>query len=322
METDTQVTAAMLMLTAWAVEAVFGWPDWLYRRVRHPVVWFGVLVGALERLLNRQAWPHWSRYLLGAVSSLLAITLVAGLALMVAQALSDSWAGFAVQALIASSLLASRSLYQHVASVAVPLLAGDLSAARKAVSLIVGRDPSQLDEAGIARASLESLAENASDGVIAPLFWGAFFGLPGIAAYKAINTLDSIIGHRNERYAAFGGFAARLDDAANIFPARLTGFLIAVASASLKALKIMVRDARKHRSPNAGWPEAAMAGALGVRLSGPRIYGDRRSEEPWLNRAARDPRSTDIRRALRLYILALFVAALALMGVVIIGEGL
>jgi adenosylcobinamide-phosphate synthase len=322
LETDTQVTAAMLMLTAWAVEAVFGWPDWLYRRVRHPVVWFGVLVGALERLLNRQAWPHWSRYLLGAVSSLLAITLVAGLALMVAQALSDSWAGFAVQALIASSLLASRSLYQHVASVAVPLLAGDLSAARKAVSLIVGRDPSQLDEAGIARASLESLAENASDGVIAPLFWGAFFGLPGIAAYKAINTLDSIIGHRNERYAAFGGFAARLDDAANIFPARLTGFLIAVASASLKALKIMVRDARKHRSPNAGWPEAAMAGALGVRLSGPRIYGDRRSEEPWLNRAARDPRSTDIRRALRLYILALFVAALALMGVVIIGEGL
>jgi len=312
----------MLMLIAWAVEAVFGWPDWLYRRVRHPVVWFGVLVGVLEKLLNRQTWPHWTRYLLGAASSLLAITLVAGLALMVAQALSDSWAGFAVQAVIASSLLASRSLYQHVASVAAPLSAGDLSAARKAVSLIVGRDPTRLDEAGIARASIESLAENASDGVIATLFWGAFFGLPGIAAYKAINTLDSIIGHRNERYAAFGGFAARLDDAVNIFPARLTGFLIAVASASLNALKIMVRDARKHRSPNAGWPEAAMAGALGVRLSGPRIYGDRCSEEPWLNRGARDPCSTDISRALRLYILALIVAALALMGVVIIGEGL
>lgn len=322
METDTQVTSAMLMLIAWAVEAVFGWPDWLYRRVRHPVVWFGVLVGALERLLNRQAWPYWTRYFLGAAFSLLAITLVAGLAFMVAQALSDGWAGFAAQALIASSLLASRSLYQHVASVAAPLSAGDLSAARKAVSLIVGRDPSQLDEAGIARASIESLAENASDGVVAPLFWGALFGLPGVAAYKAINTLDSIIGHRNERYAAFGGFAARLDDAANIFPARLTGFLIAVTSARLFTLRIMVCDARKHRSPNAGWPEAAMAGALGVRLSGPRIYGDRRSEEPWLNRGARDPRSTDIRRALRLYILALFVAALALMGVVIIGEAL
>ena len=322
METDTQVTSALLMLIAWAVEAVFGWPDWLYRRVRHPVVWFGGLVGALEKLFNRQAWPHWTRYLLGAVSSLLAITLVAGLALMVAQALSDSWAGFAVQAVIASSLLASRSLYQHVVSVAAPLSAGDLLAARKAVSLIVGRDPARLDEAGIARASIESLAENASDGVIAPLFWGALFGLPGIAAYKAINTLDSIIGHRNERYAAFGGFAARLDDAANIFPARLTGLLIAVASASLSTLRIMVRDARKHRSPNAGWPESAMAAALGVRLSGPRIYGDRCSEEPWLNRGARDPRSTDISRALRLYILALIVAALALIGVVIIGEGL
>ncbi|WP_233355860.1 adenosylcobinamide-phosphate synthase CbiB [Henriciella litoralis] len=316
------MTAALLMLAAWAIEAAFGWPGWLYRRVRHPVVWFGALIGWFERGLNRPGFPHWVRYLCGALASLLAIALATALALLVAHALSDSWMGFAIQAAIASSLLASRSLYQHVASVAAPLLASDLCAARKAVSLIVGRDPAQLDKAGIARASIESLAENASDGVIAPLFWGAIFGLPGIAAYKAINTLDSVIGHRNERHAAFGGFAARLDDVANIVPARLTGLLIGIASAELSAHRIMVRDAKRHRSPNAGWPEAAMAGALGVRLSGPRLYGDRRSEEPWLNPDARDPGSVDIRRALRLYILALMGAALLLTGFALMQEGL
>ena len=308
------------MLTAWAIEAVVGWPDRLYRLVRHPVVWLGGLIRRLDNDLNRPNSPHGVRYLLGAVASLFTVALVTALALLVAHAFSDSWAGFAVQAALASSLLASRSLYQHVASVAAPLSEGDLPAARKAVSLIVGRDPAQLDEAGIARASIESLAENASDGVLAPLFWGVLFGLPGLAAYKAINTLDSVIGHRNDRHTAFGGFAARLDDIANIIPARLTGLLIAIASARPSALSVMIRDARRHRSPNAGWPEAAMAGALGVRLSGPRIYGDRRNEEPWLNPDTRDPGSADIRKALHLYLLALAGAALLLIGVALIQE--
>ena len=184
-----------------------------------------------------------------------------------------------------------------------------MDAARSAVSMIVGRNPDQLDEAGIARASIESLSENASDGVIAPLFWGALFGLPGIAGYKAVNTLDSIIGHKSERFAAFGGFAARLDDIANLIPARLTGFLLAAVSGVFRSFGVMVRDAGKHRSPNAGWPEAAMAGAIDVRLSGPRTYGDRITDEPWLNAGARDPDASDINRALSLYVKAMISAA-------------
>jgi adenosylcobinamide-phosphate synthase len=170
------------------------------------------------------------------------------------------------------------------------------------VAHIVGRDCAGLDEAGVARAAIESLAENTSDGVVAPLFWGALFGLPGIFGYKAINTLDSMIGHLTPRHEAFGFAAARIDDLANFIPARLTGLLFVVLARSPSvALSCMVRDAARHRSINAGWPEAAMAGALGVRLSGPRIYQGRVAEEPWLNEGARDPRGEDIFSGLEIY---------------------
>ena len=178
----------------------------------------------------------------------------------------------------------------------------------------MGRSPDQLDSPAISRAGLESLAENMSDGVIAPLFWGVIFGLPGLAAYKAINTLDSMIGHRIGTYAAFGGFAARLDDIAIFIPARRTGVLLALASASRKAMTVMFQDAAKHRSPNAGWPEAAMAGALGVRLSGPRAYADQVSQEPWLNAAGPDPKPGDMQRGLRLYIHTLVLFAILLLA--------
>jgi len=175
--------------------------------------------------------------------------------------------------------------------------------------------------AGVARAALESLAENTSDGITAPLFWGVVAGLPGIAAYKAINTLDSMIGHRTPRHEAFGWAAARIDDIANLLPARLTGLIFALVSGRPRAaLACMGRDARHHRSPNAGWPEAAMAGALGRRLSGPRIYGERVAEEPWVNGAAPDPGPGDLGRGLALYrramwALAALIGALALAGV-------
>lgn len=312
------MSCAALMLAAWSIEAVFGWPNWLYRRVRHPVVWFGVLTGWLDRTANQNRWPEGVRYLLGALSSLLAIAVATGLGWLVASALPQTWGGFLLEALIASSLLASRSLYEHVACVARPLGSGDTDAARRAVSMIVGRDPAQLEEAGIARAAIESLAENASDGVIAPLFWGAIFGLPGLAAYKAINTLDSMIGHRTSRHEAFGGFAARLDDVANLVPARLTGGLFALASARLSAVRVMLRDARKHRSPNAGWPEAALAGALEVRLSGPRNYAARQSDEPWLNASAGDPEPDAIRKALDVYLRALAIAAILLVAMILL----
>lgn len=310
------MNTALVMAAALALEAAFGWPDWLYRLVRHPVVWIGALTCFLEQHLNRAAFGHRARYLLGALASLLVIAVTAAAAFTVSRLIPDTLWGAALEALIASSLLASRSLYTHVAAIVAPLKAGDLAGARHHVSMIVGRDPSGLGEPAIARAGLESLAENASDGVIAPLFWGALLGLPGIAAYKAINTLDSMIGHRSDRYAAFGGFAARLDDVANWVPARLTGFLIALPAWRRGAVSTMLRDAGKHRSPNAGWPEAAMAGALGVRLSGPRAYGASVSAEPWLNEGAPDPGAAEMCPGLSRFVLAVTLSGiiLALIG--------
>ncbi|MEO0548304.1 MAG: adenosylcobinamide-phosphate synthase CbiB [Pseudomonadota bacterium] len=311
------MSAAALMLLAWAIEVTLGWPDWVYRCVRHPVVWFGALVSRFERVFNREIWSHHFRYLAGVFAALSCISAATSLGWTVAALIPQTLWGVALEALIASSLIASRSLHAHVAAVAKPLGVGDVEGARKSVAMIVGRDPSQLDEAGIARAGLESLAENTSDGVTAPLFWGAIFGLPGLAAYKAINTLDSMIGHRNERYAAFGGFAARLDDLANVIPSRLTGVLFAIASGKASAFQIMFRDARRHRSPNAGWPEAAMAGALGVRLSGPRAYGAGIKQEPWLNEGARDPTASEMVRGLRLYRRTMGLGALLLLCLVL-----
>jgi len=201
-------------------------------------------------------------------------------------------------------------MYDHVSDVARPLAADDMDGAREAVSMIVGRDPNQLDAAGIRRATLESLAENTSDGIVAPLFYGVIFGLPGIMAYKAINTLDSMIGHRNARHSHFGWASARLDDAVNLFPARLTGLVFAlVGKRTWAAFGVMGRDAANHRSPNAGWPEAAMAGSLGVRLSGPRLYGDRVADEPWLNGTAPDPTDHDVAEGLILFRRSMFAVA-------------
>lgn len=312
------LSAAGLMLIAWALELLFGWPDWVYQRARHPVVWIGVLISKLEGFFNRLAYGYVVRYLFGVFVTCVVAGVTTGAAFFITRVLPDSLLGYFFEAAIASSLLASRSLYKHVKDVSDPLSRGELSEARVFVAKIVGRDPTKLDSAGVARASLETLAENASDGVVAPLFWGAIFGLPGLAAYKAINTLDSMIGHRSERYEAFGGFAARLDDVVNLIPARLTGGLIALASGRVHAFKVMVRQARQHRSPNAGWPEAAMAGGLNVRLSGPRYYGATLSEEPWLNPEGIDPHSQDIKRGLKLYVLALLPCALVLLLVSIV----
>ncbi|MFV0300038.1 MAG: adenosylcobinamide-phosphate synthase CbiB [Paracoccus sp. (in: a-proteobacteria)] len=290
-------------LLALLVDALVGWPDAVYRRIGHPVTWLGRLIAALETRLNHG--PH--RIARGALAT--ALTLAA--AILPAWALAQL-AGPLLAGLLAWPLIAARSLNDHVAAVARPLIAGDLAGARAATSMIVGRDVTRADPAALSRATLESLAENASDGVIAPLFWLAVAGLPGVAGYKAINTLDSMIGHRNPRYEGFGKVAARLDDLANLIPARLTALLFALAARSAPALRCALAEARRHRSPNAGWPEAAMAGALGIRLSGPRQYGERVAMEPWLNGAAPDPGPTDIARGLRLYRRTLAVTALLL----------
>ncbi|WP_243429816.1 adenosylcobinamide-phosphate synthase CbiB [Acetobacter sacchari] len=290
------------MLIALALDAMIGWPDSVYLRIGHPVTWLGRLIDLGDRGLNREDASSLVRRIAGSVCACFTICVAAGVGLIAARLLPGGWIGSVLTGGLAWPLVAARSLNDHVAAVANPLADGDLSDARRAVSMIVGRNPDLLDEAGIARAAAESLAENTSDGVIAPLFWGALFGLPGIAAYKAINTLDSMIGHRTPRHEAFGWAAARIDDVANLAPARLTGLMFAVVSRRpLIALRTMWRDARFHRSPNAGWPEAAFAGALDIRLSGPRAYADRVANEPWLNGDAPDPQAQDLLHGLALY---------------------
>lgn len=305
------------MAVAMTVDALVGWPAWLFARVGHPVTWLGRLINVLDAAWNRTSAPPALRRTAGIAAATLVIALAAAIASVIQVALPAGWPRIVLVGILAWPLVALRSLHDHVAAVADPLEADDVTGARAAVSLIVGRDPATLDEAGIARATIESLAENASDGIVAPVFWGALFGLPGIVGYKAINTLDSMIGHRTERHEAFGWAAARIDDLANLIPARLTGLLfVLLAAKPSQAWPCMLRDARRHRSPNAGWPEAAMAGALGVRLSGPRIYHGSAANEPWLNEAARDPVAGDIRRGLKLYRRAVILlgGALALLA--------
>jgi len=322
-----------LAAAAWGIEACVGWPDRLYRRISHPVVWIGALIAALDARWNRSGDSATRRVLLGAACTVTVVGVCTAIAWAITRLLPDTLPGVAIEALLASALIASRSLYTHVKAVADPLVAGDTPAARRAVAMIVGRDPDALDEAGVSRAALESLAENASDGVVAPVLFAALFGLPGIAAYKAINTLDSMIGHRTERHLLFGRVAARLDDVVNLVPARLTALLLVLAGGTAVSPSPLRSDARAHRSPNAGWPEGAMAQALAVRLSGPRRYAgasadavaDTRAhaaavaDEPWLNASAADPLGTDVRRGLRLYVrtLALGGALLAVLAMLV-----
>jgi adenosylcobinamide-phosphate synthase len=274
----------------------------LFARIGHPVTWLGRLIDALDRRWNRTADAPRLRRVAGVAAALVVITLAAGLGLAVQTAVVFGWSGMFLLGILAWPFIALRALYDHVAAVARPLQAADIAAARTAVSMIVGRDPAQLDEAGIARAAIESLAENTSDGIVAPVFWGALFGLPGIVGYKAVNTLDSMIGHRTARHESFGWAAARIDDLLNFIPARLTGLLFTLLSGRPQtAMACVARDARAHRSINAGWPEAAMAGALGVRLCGPRSYHGVLADEPWLNASGRDPAAADIIGGLKLY---------------------
>ncbi len=298
------------MVVAMAIDALVGWPAALFLRIGHPMTWLGALIGLLDRRWNRATDAPTVRRVAGLAAALLVIGLAGGLGWVLQAGFPSGWSRMILIGIVAWPFVALRSLHDHVAAVAAPLRAGDLAGARVAVGQIVGRDPATLDEAGIARAAIESLAENTSDGVVAPLFWGAVFGLPGIIGYKAINTLDSMIGHRTDRHQAFGWASARIDDLVNLVPARLTGLLfVLLAPRRAEAMACMLRDAPRHRSVNAGWPEAAMAGALGVRLSGPRVYHGSLSSEPWLNGGARDPLAADIVGGLAIYVRAMTVLA-------------
>ncbi len=297
----------MLAFIALLIEALVGYPDWLMQSIGHPVTWTGRLIGLLDDTLNRDRMTRAGRRAAGIASLLMVISVAAGVAYGVERALLRLPLGVAWAALAASTLLAQRSLHSHVERVATALEQEGLTAARKAVSHIVGRDVQALDEAAVARAAIESLAENFSDGVVAPALWLAIGGLAGAAAYKAINTADSMIGHRTSRHQAFGWAAARLDDLVNLPASRLSALLIIAAAATTsrqaaaQAWRAVVRDAPRHRSPNAGYPEAAMAGALNLALAGPRSYAGIAIEDAIMGHGRRVAGAADIRKALALF---------------------
>jgi adenosylcobinamide-phosphate synthase len=314
--------AVALTLLALLFELCVGYPDRLVRAIGHPVTWIGRLIGALDRAWNRDSDDDGRRRMFGVA----AITVVAVIAAAVGWGLQRALLvlpfGVVPAALVASALIAQRSLHDHVARVAAALETDGLAAGRAAVAHIVGRDVAALDEAGVARAAIESLAENFSDGVVAPAFWMALGGLPGAAAYKAINTADSMIGHRTPRHEAFGWAAARLDDVVNLPASRLAALLVIAAALpdhTVAAWHAVRRDAHRHRSPNAGYPEAAMAGALGLALAGPRVYGGVSVDDVLMGDGRREATAADIRKALALYRRAdgILIGAIALAALIV-----
>ena len=315
-----------LTLAALLIEAVVGYPDRLVRSIGHPVTWIGRLIRALERNCNSDTATPARRRALGLITVLLIVSIVAVVALAIERGLLLLPFGLIGVGVLASALIAQRSLHEHVARVADALDKTGVTGGREAVSHIVGRDVAALDVAGIARAAIESLAENFSDGVVAPVFWMLIAGLPGAAVYKAVNTADSMIGHRTPRYQAFGWAAARLDDLLNLPASRLSAFLIIAAAtvtpraSASGAWRAVRRDAGRHRSPNAGYPEAAMAGALGLALAGPRSYGGVRVDDALMGDGRRAADAGDIRAALGLYRRAdgLLIALVGVLAAVII----
>ncbi|MBV8795592.1 MAG: cobalamin biosynthesis protein CobD, partial [Hyphomicrobiales bacterium] len=296
----------LLALAALVVEGLFGYPAPLYRAIGHPVTWMGRWLAGLEQILNQPAYGFAARRAAGVLALLVYLASIGLVAWLATRALLPLGPlGFAALVLLAASLPAQRSLAAHVGAVADGLDVS-LGDGRRAVAKIVGRNPDALDEAGVARAAIESLAENFSDGVVAPILWMALGGLVGGALYKAINTADSMIGHKDDRYAAFGWAAARLDDLVNLPASRLAALWLILAAAltsgasARDAARAVWRDARRHRSPNAGWPEAAMAGALGLKLAGPRVYGEILVDDAFMGNGRRETDGADIRRALRL----------------------
>ncbi len=289
------------------IERFAGYPDWLFRRIGHPVTWIGSLIALLDAKWNREHRSFLHREGKGVLALIVILGVTVTISLLLQSILLLFPLGFLLVAIVGASLPAQKSLETHVEAVAIALESEGLEGGRNAVSMIVGRDPDQLDEAAVCRAAIESLAENFSDGIVAPSLWLGLLGLPGGAGYKAINTADSMIGHRTPQYKAFGWASARVDDLVNLPASRLSGLLFVVAAFFLpgaspaNAVRAIFRDAGHHRSPNAGWPEAALAGALGFALAGPRSYGGQMIQARFMGEGGRrDLTAADIRQALKL----------------------
>jgi adenosylcobinamide-phosphate synthase len=312
------VDPLLILFAALMIDAMFGDPPALWRRVPHPVVLIGRMIGFFDDRLNRPGRADLR--LRGALTMLMMAGVALGFGALVTR-LRISWQwGWVVELLLTATLIAQKSLFIHVNAVAKGLIHGGLQGGRWAVSRIVGRDPQSLDEFAVARAAIESCAENFADGVVGPVFWYVIGGFPALLLYKTANTADSMIGHLSERYRDFGLVAARLDDLLNLIPARLSAVLLACAMLFLPggqpmlAVKTVLRDHGNHRSPNSGWPEAAMAGGLGLALAGPRTYGGQVIKEKWIGDGRARATVGDIRRAL----FALVVACLLNAGLILI----
>ena len=304
-------------------EALCGYPQAIYRAIGHPVTWMGAFITLLDRYLNRPTHSFLVRRMYGIVALMLLLGATALVTIAADMWLTQSDVGVVILILLAATLPAQRSLYEHVAAVATALETGGVTAGRSAVGMIVGRNTAVLDDAGVSRAAIESLAENFADGVVAPLFWIAMFGLTGGAVYKAANTADSMIGHKSEKYHAFGWAAARFDDLINLPASRLAALWLVLASVLIpgcsawRAVRAVARDAKNHRSPNAGWPEAAMAGALGLSIAGPRLYGTEMVNDAYMGDGRREATAEDIRRALNLYRLAAVIEGVVVLGLAV-----
>lgn len=275
-------------------------------------MWIGALIAACDRTWNRADGNESQRRLAGTALVVLLLAAGVGSGLAVERLTGLHWIGLPVLVFLGTTCLAQRSLYIHVEAVQSALDRGDLAAARESVGMIVGRDTAEMTEADVIRAALESLAESFSDGVVAPAFWMALGGLPGGFAYKAINTADSMVGHLEPSHRAFGWASARLDDLLNLVPARIAGALICLAAGSGWAC--MIRDARLHASPNAGWPEAALAGGMGIRLGGTVSYDGISCRRPTFGQGNAEVILSDMARGLSIYRRACLLGWLLLMA--------
>lgn len=321
------LSPAGILLAALVLDAALGDPYALYRAVPHPVVLIGNAIAALDARWNRPERSRRARRLWGV--ALLVAMVVAMLAIgaaITALAARIPY-GWVIEAVAVYVLIAQKSLYQHVRAVARALETEGLAGGRTAVGMIVGRDPQTLDEAGVCRAAVESCAESYADGIVSPIFWYVVLGLPGMLAFKAVNTLDSMVGHKTEKYIDFGWASARFDDLMNWIPARLSGWCLVAAAGLLpaadghRAAWVMLRDARVHHSPNAGWPESAVAGALGLKLLGPRIYPGEIVDAPWIGEGTPDATPQHIRQSLKLYATACMLSGALAVGVLALAWG-
>jgi len=293
----------LLLLVGIFLEICLGWPNILLKNIGHPVIWIGSLINLFDIKLNKKAYTYQTRKIFGFVTLIFTTLATVFFFKIIANILQNLFFVEFIYIILIWSLMCSRSLYNHIIQIANDLEKNDVIKAKKSLSKVVGRDTTNLRKKGIIRASLESLSESTSDGIVAPIFWYFLFGIYGLIIFKTINTLDSMIGYKSKKYLAYGYASAKIDDILNIIPSRLTGLIFVILSSKPKnTFKIMTKNASKSNSPNAGWPESAFAGALSIRLGGPKTYSGISNKNKWLNGECNNPTINDFHEGIKLYL--------------------